>query len=322
MAPRTVGAIATRPTDNVQGGHWFISVSSGRLLNRRKWTELPMPSDVIQTINAQGMAAGAKPGITFGNDPDDDYHPDDQSIGDFSAADDHVLDDDVKTVDDNELEWLTVDRGQNGFRPIETTAVGTDDADTPRPAQNQFAALADDDNDDDNEESFDRDDSSAESMDDNDDSSTCSSNDEDFNPPDTSDDIDDKSHPDEDTIGSNASTHDNRSGSADAEDDVNDDNMLVDIDDPSVPPKLQREFYRLADNNRQVQLPRDATHAGVTTQSGTTLSSTVDAHGTTMTMMGHPTFPIDLPSWENEYGMAFGHLFTQFPDAKRTAYLW
>eukprot|EP00957_Ditylum_brightwellii_P195658 14907837-Ditylum_brightwellii.AAC.1 len=47
MAPRTVGAIALRLTGNVQGGYSFFSLSSGRRIDRKKWTVLPMPDDTI-----------------------------------------------------------------------------------------------------------------------------------------------------------------------------------------------------------------------------------------------------------------------------------
>eukprot|EP00957_Ditylum_brightwellii_P021338 1609540-Ditylum_brightwellii.AAC.1 len=51
MAPRTVGAIALCPTGNVQGGYFFFSLSSGRRINRKKWTVLPMPDETIQRIH-------------------------------------------------------------------------------------------------------------------------------------------------------------------------------------------------------------------------------------------------------------------------------
>jgi hypothetical protein len=41
--------------------------------------------------------------------------------------------------------------------------------------------------------------------------------------------------------------------------------------------------------------------------------STIDQHGTTLTMTGDLTFPIDLPPWEKDYGMAIRHLFAQYP---------
>jgi hypothetical protein len=47
MESRTTGAIALRPPGNVQGGYFFMSLSSGKRLNRREWTLLPMPGEVI-----------------------------------------------------------------------------------------------------------------------------------------------------------------------------------------------------------------------------------------------------------------------------------
>ena len=38
MQPRTIGAISLRPTGNVQGGYIFFSLTTGRVLNRNRWT--------------------------------------------------------------------------------------------------------------------------------------------------------------------------------------------------------------------------------------------------------------------------------------------
>jgi hypothetical protein len=51
MHTRTTGAIATNLTGNAQGGHWFYSLATGRMLDRQKWTPLPMPAEVIARIN-------------------------------------------------------------------------------------------------------------------------------------------------------------------------------------------------------------------------------------------------------------------------------
>jgi hypothetical protein len=56
MHTQTTGAIATKPTGNAQGGHWFYSLSTGRMLDRRRWTPLPTPSDVIKRINIMAKA--------------------------------------------------------------------------------------------------------------------------------------------------------------------------------------------------------------------------------------------------------------------------
>jgi hypothetical protein len=59
MLPRTIGAIALRPTGNAQGGYYFLSLSSGRRLHRNRWTELPMPADVIDRVHALARRSGA-----------------------------------------------------------------------------------------------------------------------------------------------------------------------------------------------------------------------------------------------------------------------
>ena len=42
MKTRTIGALALRPTGNVQGGHYFLSLVTGRVLNRAHVTPLTM----------------------------------------------------------------------------------------------------------------------------------------------------------------------------------------------------------------------------------------------------------------------------------------
>jgi len=51
LIARTSGAISVGPSSNRQGGHLFFSLNTGRVLTRRSWTVLPMPSTVIDRIN-------------------------------------------------------------------------------------------------------------------------------------------------------------------------------------------------------------------------------------------------------------------------------
>ena len=51
MGRRTVGAIATRPTGNVQGGYYFISLSTGCRITLREFTKLPMPAEVVDQVH-------------------------------------------------------------------------------------------------------------------------------------------------------------------------------------------------------------------------------------------------------------------------------
>ncbi len=112
MAPRTTGALALRPTGNAHGIYYFYHLNTGRLLNRSRWTELPMPDDVIERVHK--LSRRGRQGIEFlnrngqpfvypidaeANDQDDDddddesFHP---SLGDEHPNDD---DDDDPAVD-------------------------------------------------------------------------------------------------------------------------------------------------------------------------------------------------------------------------------
>jgi hypothetical protein len=59
LAPRTQGALASGPSDNVQGGHKFYTLNTGMVVVQRDWKVLPMPSLVIDRIHskAQGQPA-------------------------------------------------------------------------------------------------------------------------------------------------------------------------------------------------------------------------------------------------------------------------
>jgi Reverse transcriptase (RNA-dependent DNA polymerase) len=106
MSTRTIGAIALRPTGNDQGGYYFFSLSSGRVLNRNHWTELPMPADVITRIHM--MARRNPRGLKFSDrhmtpyilDPD---FPDDDDDSTFVPDDEDNDDDDMDDNDGNDI---------------------------------------------------------------------------------------------------------------------------------------------------------------------------------------------------------------------------
>jgi hypothetical protein len=50
MESRTTGALHLGPTGNLQGAHRFLSLKTGELLARQRWTELPVPFDVIHRV--------------------------------------------------------------------------------------------------------------------------------------------------------------------------------------------------------------------------------------------------------------------------------
>lgn len=86
MSTRTIGAIALRPTGNVQGGHYFFSLQTGRRIVRNRWTEVPMPSDVIERVNTMAENPTMN-NLVFG-DRENETMPDAESEedGDFSSS--------------------------------------------------------------------------------------------------------------------------------------------------------------------------------------------------------------------------------------------
>ena len=65
MNPRTVGALALQPVGNGQGSFYFLSVTTGRVLNRLHATTLPMPDDVIDKVHRMARQQKNNPGLIF-----------------------------------------------------------------------------------------------------------------------------------------------------------------------------------------------------------------------------------------------------------------
>jgi hypothetical protein len=55
MRTRATRAIALTPTGNTQGGHYFMSLTTGKRLSRQQWDELPMPDGVIAAVEAMAV---------------------------------------------------------------------------------------------------------------------------------------------------------------------------------------------------------------------------------------------------------------------------
>ena len=80
MNPRTVGAITLRSVGNGQGSFYFLSVTTGRVLNRLHATALPMPDDVIDKLHRMARQQKSNPGLIFADrtlNPDEDDDDDD-----------------------------------------------------------------------------------------------------------------------------------------------------------------------------------------------------------------------------------------------------
>jgi len=62
---RMSGAIALTPSGNKQGGHFFLSLHTGKCILSNNWTELPMPNDIVETVHRLATASKKAGGITF-----------------------------------------------------------------------------------------------------------------------------------------------------------------------------------------------------------------------------------------------------------------
>jgi hypothetical protein len=107
MTTRTTGAIALRPTGNAQGGYYFMSLTTGRRLNRTELTPLPMPQDVVNRVHVLARRSNANKELLFtwrdgrpitddadaenDDDPaDEDYNPDDDDAYDDNDDDEYA----------------------------------------------------------------------------------------------------------------------------------------------------------------------------------------------------------------------------------------
>jgi hypothetical protein len=142
MTTQTTGAIALRPTGNIQGGYYVFSLTTGHRLNRNRWTELPMPANVIERVHTLSRRGLAVDGLSFadcnGNDPSDEDLNDDDADDD---DDDDTWnpgpdDDDVDDADDD-----TNDGNDDDAATIGDTIAGVDDGDNiavPKVRENNF----------------------------------------------------------------------------------------------------------------------------------------------------------------------------------------
>ena len=65
MSPRTVGALAQCPTGNAQGSFYFMSLSTGWVLNRLRTMALPVHARQCGgSGSSNGMATESKPRAT------------------------------------------------------------------------------------------------------------------------------------------------------------------------------------------------------------------------------------------------------------------
>ena len=145
MMSRTVGALALRPTGNAQGGFYFLSLTTGRVLNRLRATALPMPDNVVDQVHRMARRQRANPGLLFGspshmgtangddmNDPsdaeeDEDYMPEEQEEDESEDA----HEEEEKGAHDDEHEDMgSIMSEPSGYANDDTTNLGDVDEET------------------------------------------------------------------------------------------------------------------------------------------------------------------------------------------------
>ena len=150
MTERTIGAIALRPSGNAQGGHYFMSLSTGARIHRKSWTELPITRDVVDRVHYLADQSNAPPELAFAwrdgseiTGTIEDYIEDD-GYGDEDYVDSGEEDVDELEYDDSEDpadlgdddvnfdEVSSEDDSDESFEPEEdaSTGVGEPDAST------------------------------------------------------------------------------------------------------------------------------------------------------------------------------------------------
>jgi len=81
MRSRTTGAISLGATENTQGTYRFFNLSTGELIVRRKWTELPIPQEVIMRLQDMTYAElDQNSKVSFeGDEEEEDYYNEEQN---------------------------------------------------------------------------------------------------------------------------------------------------------------------------------------------------------------------------------------------------
>ena len=161
MKSRTTGAIALRPTGNNQGGMYFMSLKTGERINRYAWTQLPMPSEVIDQVHQLACHNPAGGAIEFGwrdGTPIEDQlsEVDDLHDEDFVPSDTSIVDDDLEvdeSVDGSEASDADAEDGlvvQETALEVEETSSDEDggdvDNDTVSDDENEGSGNNDDGN--------------------------------------------------------------------------------------------------------------------------------------------------------------------------------
>ena len=100
--PRTLDAIALRPTGNAQGSYQFLDLNTWSRITRTHFEVIPMPQSVIDKVNTKGeIDFPAKKSKKTPSKPFTFHRRDRSIITSFDADDRHLLDEGVTSLHDN-----------------------------------------------------------------------------------------------------------------------------------------------------------------------------------------------------------------------------
>ena len=102
LNPRTIGALALHPTGNVQGGYFFLSLTTGKVINHMRWTRIPMPKEVIDWVERMARQEHAGTTLLFEDRDHNEIIDLDDSDDDDSAYEPNDENDDDDNDDDND----------------------------------------------------------------------------------------------------------------------------------------------------------------------------------------------------------------------------
>ena len=90
LEPRTSGSVAHRPSGNEQGGHYFLSLHTGKRILRNNWMILPMPNDIVDAVHRLAAASKQAGCITL-TDQDGNIITDDDKNTEEEAMEDEPI---------------------------------------------------------------------------------------------------------------------------------------------------------------------------------------------------------------------------------------
>jgi len=99
MESRMSGTIALCPSGNEQGGHYFLSLHTGKGVLRHHWIALPMPNYLVDAVHRLAATAKQTRGIKFTDKAGNIIMEDDESDADSGLEDEPIpVDDDMGDV--------------------------------------------------------------------------------------------------------------------------------------------------------------------------------------------------------------------------------